>query len=231
VDGSHRQIVATNAGEGVMPDHISTSPPDDASEAAARIDRRRLRSARTRQAIIEAYVSLVRETSKMPTATRIAERAGCSVRSVFERFNDLHALRVAATDYAFAEASAQAARLEPVGDRWARLKTHVQLRGMICERWLPMWRNLIAYPGDSGELRSRIVLIRRAVLERIELMYAQEFSVLSDVQRFRLLVVIESLIDFENWARMRTDHGLSFEEACAVWMQAIDRLLPPTPVS
>ena len=25
--------------------------------------------------------------------------------------------------------------------------------------------------------------------------------------------------------------GLSFAEACAVWIHAIDRLLPPTPVS
>jgi hypothetical protein len=27
---------------------------------------------------------------------------------------------------------------------------------------------------------------------------------------------------------MRELYGLSFEEACAVWVKAIDRLLPPT---
>ena len=35
----------------------------------------------------------------MPTAVQIAERAGYSVRSIFERFPDLNALRVAAADY------------------------------------------------------------------------------------------------------------------------------------
>jgi hypothetical protein len=28
---------------------------------------------------------------------------------------------------------------------------------------------------------------------------------------------------------MREMFGLSFEESCAVWITAIDRLLPPTP--
>jgi hypothetical protein len=30
---------------------------------------------------------------------------------------------------------------------------------------------------------------------------------------------------------MREMHGLSFEEACTVWIKAIDRMLPPTPPS
>ena len=40
---------------------------------------------------------------------------------------------------------------------------------------------------------------------------------------------LEALVDFESWARMREYFGLSVEEACNVWIQAIDRLLPPTP--
>src|SRR5947207_8979528 len=73
----------------------------------ARIDGRRLRSERTRQRIIEAYLSLLRENPvvPMPTAAHIAQRAGYSVRSVFERFPDLGKLRVAATDYALAQRS------------------------------------------------------------------------------------------------------------------------------
>ena len=61
----------------------------------ARIDGRRLRSERTKQLIIEAYMALVRENAQVPTAQQIAERAGYSVRSIFERFPDLEALRIA----------------------------------------------------------------------------------------------------------------------------------------
>jgi len=45
------------------------------------------------------------------------------------------------------------------------------------------------------------------------------------------LIAIESLIDFESWARMRDFGGMSIEEAREVWVKSIDLLLPPTPVS
>ena len=208
----------------------ATSQPTGAT-AEARIDRRRLRSARTKQAIIEAYLALVLERPQIPTATRIADRAGCSVRSVFERFSDLHVLRVAVMDHAVAEATAQVMAREPEGDRRARLKTHIETRGMICEKWLPMWRALNMNRGDSRELKSRVVMVRQVILRRIEMMYEPELSSVSELQRRRIVIAIESLIDFESWARMRQDNGLDFEEACAVWALAIDRLLPPTPVS
>jgi AcrR family transcriptional regulator len=186
---------------------------------------------RTKQLIIEAYLTLLREDPQVPTAARIAERAGYSVRSVFERFPDLHALRVAATDYAFTQGNAQAVPRDLHGDRQARLKAHVETRGWICEQWLPLWRALNANKGDSEELKARIALVRQAVLKRIELMYEAELSTLAERERRQILIAIETLIDFESWARMREYNGLSFEEACQVWSQAIDRLLPPTPVS
>lgn len=39
----------------------------------------------------------------------------------------------------------------------------------------------------------------------------------------------EAIVDVESWARMREQFGLSVDEACAVRVQAVDRLLPPTP--
>jgi AcrR family transcriptional regulator len=186
---------------------------------------------RTKQLIIEAYLTLLREDPQVPTAARIAERAGYSVRSVFERFPDLHALRVAATDYAFTQGNAQAVPRDLDGDRAARLKAHVETRGWICEQWLPLWRALNANKGDSEELQARITLVRQAVLKRIELMYPSELSAVGERERRQILIAIETLIDFESWARMREYNGLSFAEACQVWIHAIDRLLPPTPVS
>jgi AcrR family transcriptional regulator len=188
-----------------------------------------MRSARTKQLIIEAYLTLLRENPHIPTAAQIAERAGYSVRSVFERFPDLHALRVAATDYAFQQGTAQAVARDFTGDRQTRLKSHVETRAWICEQWLPLWRALNANQGDSSELKSRILLMRQAILKRIELMYEPELAAVDEVERRQILIAIESLIDFESWARMREYNGLSIEEARVVWVQAIDRLLPPSP--
>lgn len=199
------------------------------SRSEERIDRRRLRSARTRQAIIESYLALARETQQIPTATRIAERAGCSVRSIFERFADLHALRVAATDFTFVQAAAQVLAHEPKGDRASRIKVHVQSRAQVCEYWLPLWRALIRNQGDSQELKKRIEMVREAILKRIDMVYQPELADLPEHQRRQVLITIDSLIDFESWAHMREGRGLTVEEACAVWQYAINRLLPPTP--
>jgi len=78
-----------------------------AERKPGKVDGRRLRSERTRRLIVEAYMALVRENRQVPTAVQIAERAGYSVRSIFERFPDLHALRLAATDHAIAEGRAR----------------------------------------------------------------------------------------------------------------------------
>ena len=205
------------------------SPTTVPNSSSSRIDGRRLRSARTKQLIIEAYLALLRESPRIPTAVSIAERAGYSVRSVFERFPDLHALRVAATDYAFTQGTAQAVPRDLTGDRPTRLRSHVETRAWICEQWLPLWRALNANQGNSTELKSRIALVRQAIFKRIELMYEPELSTLGEPERRQTLIAVESLIDFESWARMREFSALSIEEAREVWIKAIDRLLPPTP--
>lgn len=195
-----------------------------------RVDGRRLRSERTKQLIVEAYMSLVRESSQMPTAIQIAERAGYSVRSVFERFPDLVALRVAATDYAIAEARTQGALRDVDADRATRIRSQVETRSRMAERWLPLWRVLNSDSGEAPELQKRIRLIRDLVRMRVELMFQPELSTLPQDRRRRTLIALESLTDMESWGRMREFHSLPIEEAQAVWVGAIDRLLPPTPV-
>jgi AcrR family transcriptional regulator len=194
------------------------------------VDGRRLRSLRTKQLIIEAYLALAREKSPhIPTAAQIAERAGYSVRSVFERFPDIHSLQVEAVDHVLGQLHVPPLSLD--GDRQARIKIHVELRGRNCQRWLPLWRSLVVNQGGSTELRQRVKDLRGRVVERLETMYAPELSTLATTERRHLLIVLEALMDVESWARMQEFFGLSFDEACAAWARAIDRLLPPTPVN
>ncbi len=199
----------------------------------ARIDGRRLRSERTKQLIIEAYLALLRENpgTSMPTAARIAERAGYSVRSIFERFPDLNKLRAAAADYQLAQAAALAPPRNIDGDRQTRIKSQVETRAGTCERGVALWRVLIFSVDEDEELKPRVRMARERTIERMEIMYRPELSTLSDRDRKHILIALEAITDFESWARMRELHGLSFEEACSVWVRAVDRMLPPTPPS
>lgn len=208
-------------------------PLIDASSSPVnrRFDGRRLRSERTRQLIVEAYLELVQQTRRMPTAAEIAQRAGYSVRSIFERFSDLNALSLASADHAIALGQAEAVARDVEGDRQSRILSHVDTRAEACERWLPLWRVLTA--PDSQEqvsaLRVRVIAVRRANVERLELMYRPELATLDGAAREHLILALATLTSFESWDQMRNDFGHSLESGRDIWRSAIDRLLPTTP--
>jgi len=190
-----------------------------------KVDGRRLRSERTRQAIIEAYLELLRRDPKMPTAAQLAERAGCSVRSIFERFSDLDALSLATADYAIAQGQAEAVARDVDGDRPTRIQSHVRTRALACEKWLPLWRTIVSLD-QLPEFRTRVVGVRLANIERMKLMYKPELSRLQEPAREQFLIALAVLISFESWDQMRHCYGLSIEAAQGVWRSAIDRMLP-----
>ncbi|MDP2331993.1 MAG: hypothetical protein Q8M19_14985 [Reyranella sp.] len=194
-----------------------------------RIDGRRRRSLRTRQVIIEAYLGLLRENPQVPTGAQIAERAGCSLRSIFERFTDLDKLGLAVIDHVIGLGLSTPVGDRAEGDRQSRLRFQVETRARICEGWLPMWRVLMRHQHEGDAVKARIHWVREAIRARLKLMYRPELSVLSEAERARMLIALEALTDFEAWGQMRGRHGLSFEAACGVWIDAIDRLLPATP--
>ncbi len=165
----------------------------------------------------------------MPTAAQIASRAGYSVRSIFERFPDLNRLRVAAADYSLAQAAALAPARHVDGDRQTRIRSQVETRAGTCERGVALWRVLLSSVADDEELKLRVRISRDRTVERMEIMYQPELSTLQVQERKYMLIALEAITDIESWARMREMHGLSFEEACAIWVSAVDRMLPPTP--
>jgi AcrR family transcriptional regulator len=189
-------------------------------------DGRLRRSERTRQALIKAYLDLLGEKQQPPTAPEIARRAGCSIRSVFQHFSGLLTLSLAAADYAFAQALAQAAVPNVDADLHTRLKVQVETRAAICEQWLPLWRALLRYQSESKAVAIRIKRTRATMVARLELAYAPELSTLSEPERCRRLVALDILTDFESWGRLREGHGLSIEAARDIWINAIGRMLP-----
>jgi hypothetical protein len=153
------------------------------------------------------------------------------VRSIFERFPDMHALRVAVTDHAIAEGRSQGALRDVDSERMTRIRSHVERRGHGCERWLPLWRVLATQNEESPELKKRIRMIRDLVRLRLELTFQPELAGTAEPLRRHTVIALEALTDFENWGRMREFYGLDFEQAATVWVRAIDQLLPPTPLT
>src|SRR5664279_4760669 len=62
------------------------------SDVPARSAMRLARTARTRAAIVDALLDLLEEGDLQPTASRIADRAGTSLRLIYHHFGDLESL-------------------------------------------------------------------------------------------------------------------------------------------
>src|SRR4051794_13288243 len=67
-------------------------PSDGVTGDGVTGDGRAARSVRTRRAIVDALRALHHEGDLRPTAPRVAERAGVSVRTVWQHFDDLETL-------------------------------------------------------------------------------------------------------------------------------------------
>ena len=210
---------------------MSSQDHDLAPAANIRLDGRRLRSERTRQLIIEAYLALLLEHRRMPTSAEIAVRAGYSVRSIFERFSDLDTLSLAAADYAIVLGQAEAVARDTEGDRATRIRSHVLTRAEACEKWLPLWRMLTAKPVEEQvtDLRARVLAVRQANLERVELMYQPELATVDPPAHKALVMALVTLTSFESWGALREDFGMAWDSALDVWVSAIDRMLPGSP--
>ncbi len=193
-------------------------------------DGRRLRTERTRQRIIEAYLGLAFEHSpRMPTAVETANRAGCSVRSVFEHFPDMRNLQVVAACYAMDQVATLAPPPLPDGDRNARIEHQVEMRARLCEVWGRLWQSLLANRGDSDELKLKISKFQELRLSRLEDAFRPELAALSDLERRQMLIALGLLTDVGSWSCMRESFDLSVDEARAVWVRSVQSLLPSTP--
>src|SRR5438309_12111230 len=109
------------------------------------IDGRTARAQRTRQAVVEALLSLLQEGDMRPTAPRIAERAGVSLRSVFQHFADREALLFAVADQQLLELRKMTRRLSGDGPLAERIDAFVKQRCRVLEAIAPVRRASFVY--------------------------------------------------------------------------------------
>src|SRR3954471_17905287 len=86
---------------------------NDAAVGQQRIDGRTLRGERTRRAIVDAHLALLEEGDLKPTAERIAERAGVSLRALWTNFKDMEGLFAAAGERLMERQRAEDRPIEP----------------------------------------------------------------------------------------------------------------------
>lgn len=187
------------------------------------VDGRAARSARTRRAIVDAMRALHDEGDLRPTAPRIAERAGVSVRTVWQHFDDLETLMVEAGRRDLEIASGFVEPIDadlPVDDRIAAL---VDQRAAMYEAMAPPWRAARLHAPFSAQIRAN--RDRLMDLARVQVAELFEAEVACSGDAGTLLDALVVATGWATWESLRTDIHLDVEPAKSALRLWVSRLL------
>lgn len=179
------------------------------------IDGRTARSVRTRKAIVAACIELVEEGDLEPTAPRVAERAGVSVRSVFQHFDDLEGLFAAVGDRVLENLLGLVMHVDPTIDFERRVPIVVRQRTALLEALSPIRRAVAVNAWDSQEVSNRLAMGHAYLRLEVESAFARELLAAGD-DRLEVLNALDTVLSWSTWEQLRTTVDLDVAAAAAV---------------
>ena len=180
-------------------------------QAVPSLDGRAARSARTRLAIVDAMRALHLEGDLRPTAPRVAERAGVSVRTVWQHFEDLEALLVEAGRRDLEIAQSFVEPIDPGLPAEDRIRALVDQRAEMFEEMAPVWRAARLHAPFSAQIRRNRDEMMALAREQVEELFGTELEAARD--REALLDAIHVATAWAAWESLRTDVDLDVERS------------------
>lgn len=203
----------------------SGEPASRESDGAAGRDGRAVRARRTREAVITALHDLIVAGDPRPSATRIAERAGVSTRTVFAHFATLEDLYGATVERATALVMGLLTPIAPDRPLAERVRALSEQRGRVNEEVGPLRRAAALQEPFSPTLAEARRYARRASYEQVERVLAPELSSLGPEARRRWVAALDAALGGETWDLLRLTHELSPDEARRTVEDALGALL------
>jgi AcrR family transcriptional regulator len=175
--------------------------------------------------VVAAFLDLLEDGALRPTARQVAERAGVSLRSVFQHFADLESL--------FAEvADRQIQRLQ---DLWPapsanapypdRLAMFVAQRSRILEAISPVRRAAVLQEPFSDVVAQRLKWARDSAQAELATTFAAEIAGSAPADRVVLLAALDVATNWGTWETLRRQHGMSQEAAERTMNRMIEAVL------
>jgi TetR/AcrR family transcriptional regulator, regulator of autoinduction and epiphytic fitness len=191
----------------------------------ARLDGRLARSARTREAVVNALLDLLNEGDLRPTAARIAERAGISLRLVFHHFDDLETIYSELARIQTERVKHLATPVPPDLPLARRIEQFCIQRGRVLETISPVRRSAVLIepfrPALARQLKHARDLKRAAAIAA----FAPELSQLDGDELRSTVAALDLATSWVAWEQMRRHQGMSETEARRTMATAIRALL------
>jgi TetR/AcrR family transcriptional regulator of autoinduction and epiphytic fitness len=189
-----------------------------------RVDGRTLRAERTRQAITEAHFALIEEGELRPTAERIAERAGVSLRALWTNFKDMEGLFAAAGERLMDRQRAEFRPVPPELPLPERIELYCAQRARLLELIAPAARAARIREPFSAQLRKNRAWYLEIAREEIETLFAPELAA-AGAGRREVLDALTVAATFAGWSMWRDELHLDVAGATAVMRRAVSAML------
>jgi TetR/AcrR family transcriptional regulator, regulator of autoinduction and epiphytic fitness len=193
----------------------------------ASLDGRLARSVRTRHAVIDALLDLLGEGDLRPTAARIAERAGVSLRLVFHHFDDLEAIYSELADRQAERVKSLTLPIPVTMPLPLRIEKFSAQRGRLLETLSPVRRSAVLMEPFRPALAKRLKHARDLTRAAAIAAFAPELSKLdgSENEKRATIAALDVATSWVAWEQMRRHQGLSETEARGVMATTIRALL------
>lgn len=206
---------------------------DENNISSEKVDGRKTRRSRNKKKALDAFIKLVDEQAKLPSAEDIACEAGVSRRSIFRYFNDIDQLVVAAYNYQIEKLKDKfppPSPAEPEDDREEKIDEYVEHLSSIYEFTASM-REVFSEKGLPADIRKKLNKMRSDTLRKrleeffdIFLENNDDLKLESDRSQKNFFFGLESFLSPESWDYLRGPCGLSCERAKKVWKGLLLRI-------
>lgn len=188
-------------------------PADPSTLDAPALDGRTLRAQRTREAIVDASITLVEDGDLKPTAPRIAERAGVSVRSVFQHFDDLESLFAAVADRLVERLAFLFVPVDAALTLDARLDQLILQRSRLLEAISPIRRAAAVHGPFSTEITARLRDAQAFLRIEVAEVFAPELAAVPARARDGVLDKLDIVLSWAVWDGLRSGRGHNEDQA------------------
>ncbi len=169
-------------------------------------DGRTLRSLRTREAIVDATIALLEQGDLRPTAPRVADQAGVSVRSVFQHFDDLETLHAEVAERLVERVGALVFPVDPQLPLDERLVGFIRQRALLLEVVTPIRRAAEVHGPFSAEITKRLRAGQAFLRAEVTHTFGPEL-VAAGADREDLLDELDAVLSWNTWEGLRAGRG------------------------
>lgn len=188
------------------------------------IDGRIARGERTRQAVVDALLSLYAEDNLTPTIDDIAGRVGMTSRTIYHHFEDHDAIAEALQEHQ-RQQLVHLMKFETSGTRAERIDSLVAQRAELFETVAPVRRAALANMHTSPRIRKGQGNLAAGLRRQLSRTFEPELAALDRSTKAETIELLDLHTSWDTWERLRRWQRLSVPRSRKLVTRLVTRTL------